>query len=242
MYFSIGWPRVINCSYTNIRKISCDRVKILFTILTDDTLAIWYTKPCVPIAAKIRNYECVEKYGQNTAVEWKPDSSMLLVVTTTGTLFMYTLIVSDSPKGVYNQNDSPFSNLRRDSAELFLKEIIPSLRLSLTHQLSLYVPISCISCINVSQIMVATKNGRVIRLNWNGIEERDYALDLKRIPFSINQQVSYAVPILENNTYIESIDYSPLLCGFAITLNDGRAAFLTAGNTKFDPNVSKYYF
>lgn len=108
--------------------------------------------------------------------------------------------------------------------------------------------------------MVATKNGRVIRLNWNGIEERDYALDLKRIPFSINQQVSYgkkvsmlkvlfnfnvmiliifsAVPILENNTYIESIDYSPLLCGFAITLNDGRAAFLTAGNTKFDPNVS----
>lgn len=60
-----------------------------------------------------------------------------------------------------------------------------------THQLSLYVPISCISCINVSQIMVATKNGRVIRLNWNGIEERDYALDLKRIPFSINQQVSY---------------------------------------------------
>lgn len=44
MYFSIGWPRVINCNYKNIRKIVCDRVKILFTILTDDTLAIWYTK------------------------------------------------------------------------------------------------------------------------------------------------------------------------------------------------------
>lgn len=171
MYFSIGWPRVINCSYKNIRKISCDRVKILFTILTDDTLAIWYTKvsavrvkciapalrfkckqslgciiitsiqahdlpflffkPCVPIAAKVRSLQCLEKHGQNAAVEWKPDSSMLLVVTTTGTLFMYTLIVSDAPKGVYNQNDSPFSNLRRDSAELFLKETIPSLRLSL---------------------------------------------------------------------------------------------------------------
>ncbi|EDS41856.1 connexin43-interacting protein of 150 kDa [Culex quinquefasciatus] len=236
MYFSIGWPRVINCNYKNIRKIVCDRVKILFTILTDDTLAIWYTKPCVPIAAKVRSAECLEKYGPNTTVEWKPDSSMLLVVTANGTLFMYTLIVSDTPKGVYNQTDSPYSNLRRDSAELFLKETIPSLRLSLTHQLSLYVPISCISCINVSQIMVATKNGRVIRLSWSGVEERDYALDLKRIPFSINQQVSYAVPILESNTYINSIDYSPLLCGFAITLNDGRAAFLTAGNTKFDPN------
>ncbi|KAL9705425.1 hypothetical protein quinque_008943 [Culex quinquefasciatus] len=131
MYFSIGWPRVINCNYKNIRKIVCDRVKILFTILTDDTLAIWYTKPCVPIAAKVRSAECLEKYGPNTTVEWKPDSSMLLVVTANGTLFMYTLIVSDTPKGVYNQTDSPYSNLRRDSAELFLKETIPSLRLSL---------------------------------------------------------------------------------------------------------------
>ena len=171
------------------------------------------------------------------SVEWKPDSSMLLVVTRGGTLFMYTLIVCDAPKGVYNQNDSPFSNLRRDSAELYLKETIPSLKLSLTHQVSLYVPISCIACINVSQIMVATATGKVLRLNWDGVEERDYALDLKRIPFSINQQVSYAVPILENNTYIACIDYSPLLCGFSVTFNDGRAAFLTAGNTKFDPNV-----
>uniref|UniRef100_A0A182LTL0 Protein RIC1 homolog n=1 Tax=Anopheles culicifacies TaxID=139723 RepID=A0A182LTL0_9DIPT len=63
---------------------------------------------------------------------------MLLVTTgeTTqgGTLFIYTLIVNDTPKGVYNQNDSPFANLRRDSAELFLKEAIPSLKLSLQVQ------------------------------------------------------------------------------------------------------------
>lgn len=88
-------------------------------------------QPCVPIAAKVRSASCLERYGHNTTVEWKPDSSMLLVVTASGTLFMYTLIVSDAPKGVYNQNDSPFSNLRRDSAELFLKEVIPSLRLTL---------------------------------------------------------------------------------------------------------------
>lgn len=39
--------------------------------------------------------------------------------------------------------------------------------------------------------MIATQEGRIIRLNWEGVEERDYALDLKRIPFSVNQQVSY---------------------------------------------------
>uniref|UniRef100_A0A182PVQ3 Protein RIC1 homolog n=1 Tax=Anopheles epiroticus TaxID=199890 RepID=A0A182PVQ3_9DIPT len=241
MYFSIGWPRVLNSGpHRSIRKVVCDRVKILFAVLAEDAIAIWYSKPCVPITSKLRSPECLEKYGINTNIEWKPDSSMLLVTTGEtaqgGTLFMYTLIVNDTPKGVYNQNDSPFTNLRRDSAELFLKETVPCLKLSLTHRICLYVPICGVSCINVNQIVIATQEGRIIRLNWEGAEERDYALDLKRIPFSVNQQVSYAVPILEKNVYVSSIDYSPLLCGFGITLSDGRAAFLTANNTKFDPN------
>lgn len=124
----------------------------------------------------------------------------------------------------------------------------------------------------MNQMMVATKSERIFRIRWDGVEERDFSLDLKRIPFSINQQVSYgtaqfeihlfwydstqwhtfifihvkylilfthtAVPILESNTYVSSMEYSPLIGGFAITLNDGRAAYLTANSLKFDPNVS----
>jgi hypothetical protein len=47
-----------------------------------------------------------------------------------------------------------------------------------------------------------------------------------------------AVPILECNTYVVDIEYSPLVGGFAVVLNDGRAAFLTAASLRFDPNVS----
>lgn len=55
----------------------------------------------------------------------------------------------------------------------------------------LYVPITCICCVNMNQMMVATKSERIFRIRWDGVEERDFSLDLKRIPFSINQQVSY---------------------------------------------------
>lgn len=48
-----------------------------------------------------------------------------------------------------------------------------------------------------------------------------------------------AVPILDKEAYIVSMDYSPLLAGFSIVLADGRAAFLTSSNLKFDPNVSR---
>lgn len=51
-----------------------------------------------------------------------------------------------------------------------------------------------------------------------------------------------AVPILEDNTYVSSMEYSPLIGGFAITLNDGRAALLTATTLKFDPNVCAIAF
>ena len=47
-----------------------------------------------------------------------------------------------------------------------------------------------------------------------------------------------AVPLLDCNTYIVDIEYSPLVGGFAVVLNDGRAAFLTAVSLRFDPNVS----
>lgn len=46
MYFPIGWPKVIDVfglADQDIRKICCDRVKILFAVLTDDSLAIFYT-------------------------------------------------------------------------------------------------------------------------------------------------------------------------------------------------------
>lgn len=46
-----------------------------------------------------------------------------------------------------------------------------------------------------------------------------------------------AIPIVEENTHVIDIEYSPLVGGFGITLNDGRAAFLTSTTLKFDPNV-----
>lgn len=112
--------------------------------------------------------------------------------------------------------------------------------------------------------MIATTQGHILRYRWDGTQNRDYNLDLRRIPFCIDQQVSKgltcskasklseddetkltfiiapvtAIPIVEANTYVVSMDYSPLVGGFAVVLNDGRAAFLTASTLKFDPNVS----
>lgn len=50
--------------------------------------------------------------------------------------------------------------------------------------------ITSLVCITMTEIMVATTRGHVLRYKWDGKQNRDYNLDLRRIPFCINQQVS----------------------------------------------------
>ncbi|KAJ9595098.1 hypothetical protein L9F63_013624, partial [Diploptera punctata] len=228
MYFPVGWPKVLQIpqlGHSSIRQVVCNRDKILFAILTDDCLSIWIYAPCVPIVLHHRTLESIEDIGMNELVEWRPDSSMLVVA----------VRVLAEQKGLYEQVDSPHPNLRRDSAELFIKEVIPPLHLILDQEVGIEGGITSLVCIR-DELMLATTRGHVLRYRWDGSQNRDYCLDLRRVPFCIDQQVSKAIPILEANTYVVDIEYSPLVGGFAVVLNDGRAAFLTAASLRFDPN------
>lgn len=50
MYFPIGWPKILRTpelSDENIIQVVCNRDKILFVVLTDDTISVWFTKVCL---------------------------------------------------------------------------------------------------------------------------------------------------------------------------------------------------
>ncbi|XP_072943063.1 guanine nucleotide exchange factor subunit Rich [Epargyreus clarus] len=240
MYFPIGWPKVLKNLGTDaspIKQIVSNRDKILFTSLSDDCFVVWFCKPTVPIVYHKRSEESLQRLGVNVGVEWKPDSSMICISTSEGHLILYN-VEMQSDQTAYQQLDPPSASLRRDSAELFVKEIIPSLKITLFKEILVWDgEITRMCCISGTEILVCTTRAHLLRYRWDGTQNRDYCLDLGRIPFSINQQVSKAEPILEDNTHVNDIEYSPLVCGFGITLNDGRAAYLTAPNLKFDPNA-----
>ncbi|XP_050674562.1 guanine nucleotide exchange factor subunit Rich [Leptidea sinapis] len=237
MYFPIGWPKVLRTLGTGSQQIVSNRDKILFATLSDDCIAVWYCKPSVPLVFHKRSYDSLQRLGVNVGVEWKPDSSMICISTSEGHLILYNIEVQ-SDLTAYQQFDPPTASLRRDSAELFLKEVIPSLKISQSKEILVWDgQITRMCCISGTEILVCTTRAHLLRYRWDGTQNRDYCLDLGRIPFSINQQVSKAEPILEDNTHVNDIEYSPLVCGFGVTLNDGRAAYLTAPNLKFDPNA-----
>ncbi|KAH9633226.1 hypothetical protein HF086_017781 [Spodoptera exigua] len=218
MYFPIGWPKVLkNLGADNqiIKQIVSNRDKILFASLSDDCLAVWFCKPSVPIVYHKRSTESLQRLGVNVGVEWKPDSSMICISTSEGHLILYN-VEAHSEQTAYQQYDPPTASLRRDSAELFVKEVIPSLKITLLKEVLVWDgQITRMCCISGTEILVCTTRAHLLRYRWD------------------------AEPILEDNTHVNDIEYSPLVCGFGITLNDGRAAYLTAPNLKFDPNVNE---
>ncbi|RXG70887.1 RAB6A-GEF complex partner protein 1 [Armadillidium vulgare] len=131
MYYPIGLPKRLNiCNNSDgeIQAIVCNRDRILFAILSENAIWIWFSRPCVPLTAFQRSLKSVQETGTNRLVEWRPDSSMLVVATNKNILLFYSVSMDGSHREVYEQDDSPLPSLRRYSAELYTKERIPPLK------------------------------------------------------------------------------------------------------------------
>lgn len=237
MYFPVGWPKELSFSgdLQPPLRIACNRDRYLFAVLSQHGVAVWYAQPQLPLTYHRRDAESVEKHGDNVDLQWRADSSMLLVTTSRGYLLFFHLAFDAQKASVYTMLDPDDVSLRRASDELFLKEDIPPLVFSKACESCVEGCISAVVSVR-EELMVASSAGFLLRYRWNGELVYDYCVDLRRTPFSIDQQASPAVPIQEKGVYVVAVEYSPLVGGLAAVLNDGRAAFITASSLKFDPN------
>lgn len=80
-----------------------------------------------------RNYLHIKLWltlQQNCVLILQQNYFNLLFQTSEGHLILYN-VESQSENTAYQQYDPPTASLRRDSAELFVKEVIPSLRITM---------------------------------------------------------------------------------------------------------------
>ncbi|XP_066965067.1 guanine nucleotide exchange factor subunit Rich isoform X3 [Macrobrachium rosenbergii] len=239
MYYPVGLPKRLRIPEVEdgaIKSVVCNRDRILFAILTEKAIWIWFSRPCVPVVVHRRSDESVEKLGTNLFLEWRPDSSMIVVATDKNYLVYYSIVVDESRREVYEQVDPPNPTLRRESAELYSCESIPPLIFSQAFETEVQGGVTGLVCLR-DELMVATGTGHIQRLRWDGSLNYDYCIDLRRVPFCDDQLVMKAVPLDTPGVHVVDLEYSPLVGGFAVVLSDGRAAFLTASTLKFDPNA-----
>ncbi|ODN03670.1 Guanine nucleotide exchange factor subunit Rich [Orchesella cincta] len=238
MYFTFGWPKILRVPEADpvspVAKIVANRDKIFFAVLTHTSLSVWTSKPCLPVVCHQRSQSSVQKLGPNTCLVWKPDSTSIVVTTSGGYLLFFAL--GGGSVSLYEQKDPDNPKLRRESDELFLKEPIPAINLQLVQVVAVRGRVIGGITQFRDELMVSTDENHILRYRWDGTVNTDFCIDLRRIPFSTDQQVSRAVPIQESGVYPVDFHYSPLIGGFSLVLSDGRAAFLTATTKVYDPN------
>ncbi|XP_039489642.2 guanine nucleotide exchange factor subunit Rich [Drosophila santomea] len=250
MYYPVGWPKRVGLAMpgesASIRHIGCDAVKILVAAVGDDFLGIWYANPLIPIAYFRRTENSLRQYGANQQIVWKPDSRQLALLTASGALLLYQLDFDANGSGILQQVDPPAASLKRDSAELFIKENIPRLSLRELCSVTLGSVITTVCCISLSELLLATQSCELLRLQWTELEhaENDLelpalsAIKLRDIPFYVQQQPQQSsarnVPPLSRDSYVAALEYSPFIGGCAAVFSDQRAAFLIANHLRFE--------
>jgi WD40 repeat protein len=235
--YCLGFPKILNDSEPEKGKVICIRAsrdRSFFAAVYQRAVSIWYYRPHVSLVSYVRGDESVEEFGCNQDVAWRPDGFMLAVVTTRSRVIFYKLQLTDNE--IYVSNPVKSSRITEDTPHI---QNIPEVTLEQTCIVPLVGGISCISS-RREELVVATGNGMLCQMCWDGSVNGQLSLQVHAIPFTADPQRVRAVPLASSaGLYLSAIEYCSKLGGFAFVLNNGRGGLLISTSLGFDPKHVK---
>ncbi|XP_033367250.1 RAB6A-GEF complex partner protein 1 isoform X4 [Parus major] len=113
------------------------------------------------------------------------------------------------------------------------EQCAPSLNLEMKKVLDLQASITSLQSM-LEDLLVATADGFLHLIHWDGMTNGRKAINLCTVPFSVDLQSSRAGSLLGfEDVYIRDMEYCATLDGFAVVFNDGRVGFITPMSSRF---------
>ncbi|XP_018113730.1 guanine nucleotide exchange factor subunit RIC1 isoform X4 [Xenopus laevis] len=235
MYFLSGWPKRLLCPLKTVEKpfhIQPDSQRIFFSVLSQTQLSIWYNRPSVLIASYKESAKATAQFGNYKQADWRPDSSMIVIATANGYILFFDIIPVGEDKYLYEPvypKGSPHIKLIPHYKE---EQCAPALNLETKKVMDLQASITSIQSM-MEDLLVATEDGLLHIIHWEGMTNGRKAINLTTIPFSIDFQPSRAGSFLDfGDVHIRDMEYCATLDGFAVVFNDGRIGFITPGSSR----------
>ncbi|XP_058472781.1 guanine nucleotide exchange factor subunit RIC1 isoform X1 [Solea solea] len=234
MYFLTGWPRRLLCPLRSEEEpfyIQPSSQKFYFAVLSETQLSVWFSRPSVLIVSYIESAKAATQFGFYQKAEWKPDDSMIAVVTAKGYILLFDVLGARDDKYLY---EPVYPNLRRGSPRVKVtqgfkeEQCAPALSLEMKKPVDLEAPITSLQSLQ-EDLLVCTADGYLHVLHWDGLGSNGRkAICLTTIPFSLDLQSARGGPSLDlEGVYIRCMEYCVTLDGFAVVLSDGRLGFIT---------------
>ncbi|KAM6290140.1 guanine nucleotide exchange factor subunit RIC1 isoform 2-T2 [Aegotheles albertisi] len=235
MYFLSGWPKRLLCPLEALERplhIQTDPQRAFFAVLSPSQLSIWYCRPSVLIVSYKELSKAASQFGPYKQAEWRPDSTMIAVSTANGYILFFE-IPSARDKYLYEPMYPKGSPHLKGTPHYKEEQCAPSLNLEMKKVLDLQAPITSLQSM-LEDLLVATADGFLHLVHWDGMTNGRKAINLCTVPFSVDLQTSRAGSFLGfEDVYIRDMEYCATLDGFAVVFNDGRVGFITPMSSRF---------
>uniref|UniRef100_A0A3Q2YDM8 Protein RIC1 homolog n=1 Tax=Hippocampus comes TaxID=109280 RepID=A0A3Q2YDM8_HIPCM len=231
MYFLTGWPRRLLCPLRSAEEpfhIQPSSQRFYFALLSETQLSIWFSRPSVLIVSYIESAKAVAQFGFYQKAEWKPDDSMIAVVTAKGYILLFSVLGGGDDKYLYEAiypKGSPRVKVTPGYKE---EQCAPALSLEIKKPVDLEAPITSLQSLQ-DELLVCTADGYLHVLHWDGLGGNGRkTICLTAVPFSLDLQSARGGPSLDlEGVHIRCVEYCETLDGFAVVLSDGRLGFIT---------------
>lgn len=235
MYFLSGWPKRLLCPLESQEQplhIQTDPQRAFFAVLSPTQLSIWYCRPSVLIVSYKELSKAASQFGPYKQAEWRPDSTMIAVSTANGYILFFE-IPSARDKYLYEPVYPKGSPHLKGTPHYKEEQCAPSLNLEMKKVLDLQASITSLQSM-LEDLLVATADGFLHLVHWDGMTNGRKAINLCTVPFSVDLQSSRAGSFLGfEDVYIRDMEYCATLDGFAVVFNDGRVGFITPMSSRF---------
>ncbi|KAM6109777.1 guanine nucleotide exchange factor subunit RIC1 isoform 6-T6 [Phoenicopterus ruber ruber] len=235
MYFLSGWPKRLLCPLESLEQplhIQTDPQRAFFAVLSPSQLSIWYCRPSVLIVSYKELSKAASQFGPYKQAEWHPDSTMIAVSTANGYILFFE-IPSAREKYLYEPMYPKGSPHLKGTPHYKEEQCAPSLNLEMKKVLDLQASITSLQSM-LEDLIVATADGFLHLVHWDGMTNGRKAINLCTVPFSVDLQSSRAGSFLGfEDVYIRDMEYCATLDGFAVVFNDGRVGFITPMSSRF---------
>ncbi|MEE6459181.1 hypothetical protein FKM82_000562 [Ascaphus truei] len=229
MYFLSGWPKRLLCPLKSLEKpfhIQPDAQRIFFAVLSQTQLSVWYSRPSVLIVSYKESAKAAAQFGAYKQAEWRPDSSMIVIATANGYILFFDIVPVGEDKYLY-EPVHPKGSPQIKLIPHYKEQCAPALNLETKKVLDLQASITSIQSM-MEDLLVATADGLLHLIHWEGMTNGRKAINLCTIPFSVDFQPSRAGSFLDfGDVHIKDMEYCVTLDGFAVVFNDGRVGFIT---------------
>ncbi|KAF1677025.1 RAB6A-GEF complex partner protein 1, partial [Pygoscelis papua] len=235
MYFLSGWPKRLLCPLESLEQplhIQTDPQRAFFAVLSPSELSIWYCRPSVLIVSYKELSKAASQFGSYKQAEWRPDSTMIAVSTANGYILFFE-IPSARDKYLYEPMYPKGSPHLKGTPHYKEEQCAPSLNLEMKKVLDLQASITSLQSM-LEDLLVATADGFLHLVHWDGMTNGRRAINLCTVPFSVDLQSSRAGSFLGfEDVYIRDMEYCATLDGFAVVFNDGRVGFIAPMSSRF---------